>query len=484
MSKYLDLSLKEIHELLKSKKIKIIDLVLESFERIEENKDLNAFITLNKEEAIKKANELDLMEVDNLLFGLPIAIKDNILTKDLKTTAASKMLENFMPVLDAHVVSLIKEKNMIIVGKLNLDEFAMGGANETSYFGPVKNPHNKKLVAGGSSGGSAAAVAAGLVPFALGSDTGGSIRLPSSYCGIVGLKPTYGRISRNGLIAFASSLDQIGPMTRNVYENACLLNILCKKDNLDLTNVDNEEDFTKLIGTEIKGLKIAIPNYYMNDSLNIEIKNKVLEVVSLLEEKGVTINYVDIPYLDYTVPLYQVIALGEASSNLARYDGIKYGFNAENYLNYEDLYRKTRSEGFGAEVKRRIMVGSYLLSGKNAKEYYTKALIIRNNMKLELEKVLKEYDLIIGPTTCTLPKEIGINLNDPLKSFLDDVFLIPANMSGLPCMSLPVGFSKDNLPIGMQIMGQRFGEASIYKLAYEIEQSLNLDLARGGKNYE
>ena len=326
MSNYLDLEILEIHELLKNKKIKPIDLVNEAFKRIEENKDLNCFISLNKEEAIKRAHELENKEVDNILFGIPIALKDNIITKNLRTTAASKMLEDFIPIYDAHVVDLINNKNMIIIGKLNMDEFACGSSNQTSYFGPVLNPHNKKLVAGGSSGGAASAVAKRLVPLALGSDTGGSIRQPSSFCGIVGLKPSYGRISRYGLIAFSSSLDQIGPMTRNVYENALLLNVLCSKDERDLTNVETNEDFTRLIGEDISGMKIAIPSFYISDVIGSEIISKFNEIVAMLKEHNVQVDVIDIPYINYAVPLYQIIALGELSSNLARFDGVKYGY--------------------------------------------------------------------------------------------------------------------------------------------------------------
>lgn len=479
--RYLDKNIEEIHELLKSKKIKPIDLVNEAFERIEANSDLNAYITLNKEEAIKTAKELEDKPVDNILFGLPIAVKDNIVTKGLRTTCGSHILENFTPIYDATIVEKIKAKNMIIIGKTNMDEFAMGSSSRTSYFGAPKNPWNKEKICGGSSGGSAATIAARDVLFALGSDTGGSIRQPASYTGIVGMKPTYGRISRYGLVAFASSLDQIGPMTKNVYENAVLLNAICGHDERDLTSANKEdEDFTRMIGEDIKGMKIAVPNYLMSDIVSDEIKDKIKETISMLEEKGATVDYVDVKYIENAMTLYQIIAMGEASSNLARFDGIRYGYSEENPKNIEDLYLETRGKGFGDEVKRRIMVGSYLLSGENAKIYYDKALSIRDDMRKEFKRVFTEYDLIIAPTTVTTAYDLTDPMDDPRKSFMDDILVIPVNMAGLPGLNVPVGFSKDNMPIGMQIIGNSFEEAKIYKLASFIEKELNLDLNPNG----
>ena len=475
--KYLDKTIQEIHSLLKEKKIKPIDLVEECFERIEKNKDLNAYITLNKEEAIKTAKELENKEVDNLLFGLPIAVKDNIVTKGLRTTCASHMLDNFIPIYDATVVEKIKKNNMIIIGKTNMDEFAMGSSSRTSYFGAPKNPWDKEKISGGSSGGSATTIAERDLLFALGSDTGGSIRQPASYTGIVGMKPTYGRISRYGLIAFASSLDQIGPMTKNVYENAVLLNILVGKDERDLTSANKEdEDFTRLIGEDIKGMKIAVPNYFMSDIVNKEIREKVKDTIKILEKSGAVVDFVDIKYIENAVTLYQIIAMGEASSNLARFDGIRYGHSTENPKNIEDLYLSTRAEGFGEEVKRRIMVGSYLLSGENAKTYYNKALSIRDDIRTEFKNCFKKYDLVIGPTTTTTAYNLTDPMDDPSKSFMDDVLVIPVNMAGLPGLSLPIGFDKENMPIGMQIIGDSFEEAKIYKLASYIEKKLNLNL--------
>ena len=483
--RYLDKGIEEIHELLKNKTIKPIDLVNECFERIEENKELNAYITLNKEEAIKQAEALEDKEVDNILFGLPIAVKDNIVTKGLRTTCASHMLDNFTPIYDATVVEKIKAKNMIIIGKTNMDEFAMGSTSRTSYFGAPRNPWNKNRISGGSSGGSATTIAARDLLFALGSDTGGSIRQPASYTGIVGMKPTYGRISRYGLVAFASSLDQIGPMTKNVYENAILLNALVGKDERDLTSArKDEEDFTRLIGKDIKGLKIAVPNFLMSDIVNEEIRTKIEEVIEMLKSKGAIVDYVDVKYLDNAVTLYQIIAMGEASSNLARFDGIRYGHSKENPKDIESLYLETRAEGFGEEVKRRIMVGSYLLSGENAKIYYDKALSIRDDMKKEFSKVFEEYDLIIGPTTTTTAYDLNESMDDPRKTFMDDVLVIPVNMAGLPGLNIPVGFDKENMPIGMHIIGKAFDEAEIYHLASFIEKELNLDLKPRGENNE
>ena len=483
MSKYLDLSAKELHELLVKKEITPVELVNEVFDRIESDK-LNCFITTDKEGALKRAESLTNPEEDNILWGLPIALKDNMVTQNMRTTAGSKMLENFLSVYDAHIVDLINEKGMIIVGKTNMDEFAMGSSNQTSFFGPVRNPWNNSLVSGGSSGGSASSVSSRIVPFALGSDTGGSIRQPSSFCGIVGLKPTYGRVSRYGLIAFASSLDQIGPMTRNVYENAALLNILCKKDKRDLTHIGKEEDFTRLIGEDIKGMKIAIPEFYISDVIDKEVLGKFNETKKLLEESGATVDIVKMPYIDYAVPLYQIIALGEASSNLARFDGIKYGYSTKNAKSIDEFYKKTRSEGFGDEVKRRIMVGSFMLSGKNVSEYYNKALRIRKAISNTFEDVFKKYDLVIGPTTTCLPYEIGDFLQDPNRSFVDDILTIPVNMAGLPGMNVPIGFSKNHLPIGMQIIGNKWEEAVMYKLAAFIEKELSLDLVPGGEKNE
>lgn len=483
MSKYIDKSIKEIHELLVKKEITPLDLVNECFERIE-NSSLNAFITLDKENAIETAKSLTEVDEDNLLWGIPIAIKDNISTKGLRTTCASHMLDNYVPIYDATVVEKIKAKNMIIIGKTNMDEFAMGSSSRTSYFGAPKNPWNLEKIAGGSSGGSAACVSGRLTPFALGSDTGGSIRQPASYTGIVGMKPTYGRISRYGLIAFASSLDQIGPMTRNVYENALLLNSLVGEDERDLTSASKEvEDFTRLIGEDIKGMKIAIPNYFVSDIVDKRIVDRIKEVADMLTEAGAEVDYIDIKYLENAVTLYQIIAMGEASSNLARYDGVRYGHSTENPEGINDLYYKTREEGFGDEVKRRIMVGSYLLSGDNAKTYYDKAMSIRSDIRTSFLEAFEKYDLIIGPTTTTIAYNLTDSMDDPLKTFMDDVLVIPVNMAGLPGLSLPINFV-DDMPVGLHIISKPWDEAVIYKLASYIEGKLNLNLIPGGETNE
>ena len=478
---YLDKSIEEINKLLKDKTVKPIDLVNEAFERIENHSELNAYITLNKEAAIKRAKELEEKEVDNILFGLPIAIKDNMITKGLRTTCGSKILENFVPIYNATIVEKIEAKNMIIVGKTNMDEFAMGSSSRTSYFGAPRNPWNKDKISGGSSGGSATTIAARDVLFALGSDTGGSIRQPAAYTGIVGMKPTYGRVSRYGLVAFASSLDQIGPMTRNVYENALLLNVIAGRDEKDLTSAHVDvEDFTRLIGENISGMKIAIPNYFISDIVSDEIKESLDKIVKLLEKSGATVDYIDIKYLENAMTLYQIIAMGEASSNLARFDGIRYGYSEENPASIDDLYYETRGKGFGDEVKRRIMVGAYLLSGNNAKVYYDKALSIRDDMQKEFKKAFSSYDLIIGPTTTTTAYDLTDPMDDALKSFMDDVLVIPVNMAGLPGLNLPIGFDKNHMPIGMQIIGNSFEESKIYKLASFIEKKLDLALNPNG----
>ena len=450
MSKYLDLSIKDIHELLLNKEIKPIDLVEEVNERYNNN-ELNAFITFDIEGARKKAIELESVDIpkDNLLFGIPIAIKDNINVKDLKCTCASHILENYISVYDASVIELIKNTQMIIVGKTNMDEFAMGSTSETSYFKAPINPWNKNKVPGGSSGGSAVCVSSKIVPLSLGSDTGGSIRQPASFNGIVGMKPTYGRVSRFGLVAFASSLDQIGPMSRNIYENAILLNAISKHDDKDLTSFATSEDFTRLIGDDIKGMKLAIPNYFVSDI----VEKSVLDVFNKTVEK-----------------LYQIIAMGEASSNLARFDGVRYGLTSHEKT-IDEMYKKTRGEGFGTEVKRRIMVGSYILSGENAKTYYNKALEIRDDLKKSFEKIFNEYDLILGPTSSRPAYDINSNNDDPLKCFMDDILVMHANMGGFPSLSMPMG-SINELPIGLQIMGPMYSEATIYKLGAYLEKEL------------
>ena len=482
MSKYLDMSIKDIHEALVKGEITPVDLVHEAIKRIHKNEELNAFITINQN-AIDDAKNLGEVEVDNIFWGIPIAIKDNISTKDLRTTCASHILENYVPIYDATVIEKIKNKKMIIIGKTNMDEFAMGSSSRTSYFGAPHNPWNKNKISGGSSGGSAVSVSAGLIPIALGSDTGGSIRQPASYCGIVGMKPTYGRVSRYGLIAYASSMDQIGPMTRNVYENALLLNEIVGYDSRDLTSaIKDSEDFTRLIGEDIKGMKIAVPNYFMSDVVSSEIRSKIESVIGILEDNGCMVDFIDIDYIENSVILYQIIAMGEASSNLARFDGIRYGYSKDNPKDINDLYYSTRSRGFGEEVKRRIMVGSYLLSGDNAKEYYDKAMSVRSDIRTSFLEAFKKYDLIIGPTTTTTAYDIDLAVDDVNKTFMDDVLVMPVNMAGLPGVNIPIGIGADNMPIGMQIIGAPFNEAVMYKLASFIEKEVQFKQKVGDKN--
>ncbi len=470
MSKYISLGIEEINRKLKAKEITPLDLVMETFEEIEKHQELNAFIKLNKESAIAKAKELANQEVDNLLFAMPIVIKDNIVIKGEVTTCASKILENFESVYDATVIEKINEHKMIIVGKTNLDEFAMGSSGRTSYFGAVKNPYNLDKIPGGSSSGSAASVATS-VNFALGSDTGGSIRQPASYCGVVGMKPTYGRVSRYGLVGFGSSLDQIGPITKTVRENALLLAAISGRDNRDLTSSSKEnEDFTRKIDQDIKGMKIAIPKYFMELVKEVKIREKLERIIKDLEAAGATVEYVDIKHLEHSLLLYQIIGMGEASSNLARFDGVRYGYRAD-ADNIEDLYAKTRAEGFGAEVKRRIMVGSYLLSGENAKIYYDKAMIIRHEMTESFKEVLSKYDLIIGPVTTAFPIDLNEEQNNSLESFADDILVNPANMSGLPAISVPLYKNDDQMPTGLQIIGNYFDEATMYQLASFVEKA-------------
>lgn len=476
MTKYLDLTILELHQLLIEKKIKPIDLVEEAFARIEQDQN-NAFITLQKEQARNEAKALENMPVDHLLFGIPMAIKDNIITKDLRTTCASKMLEDFIPVYDATVIEKLKACHAILIGKANMDEFAMGSTGETSYFKPARNPWNPEKVTGGSSSGSASAVSSREVAFALGSDTGGSIRQPSSFCGLVGLKPTYGRVSRYGLVAFASSLDQIGPMTKTVMDNAIVLSAISGADEKDLTSSKQPVlDYTKWCNQDIKNLKIAVPNYYMGEVVDSTVRKKVEEVITLLKENGATVEFIDLEYLDHAISLYQIIALGEASSNLARFDGIRYGHMTNHYDDIEQLYCASRAEGFGAEVKRRIMIGSYVLSGKNADEYYYKAMHVRKLLTNSFKQAFEKYDLIIGPTNTNVAYNINTKMDDALKSFYDDLLTIPVNMAGLPGMSLPIGFNEEHLPIGMHIIANYFKEETIYQLASFLEAQLALSL--------
>ncbi|MCC3358823.1 Asp-tRNA(Asn)/Glu-tRNA(Gln) amidotransferase subunit GatA [Bacillus sp. REN16] len=471
-----DHKVSELHSLLHKKEISVSDLVEESFKRINTVDDkVQAFLTLNEENAKEYAKQLD-EAVGNrdelgLLFGMPIGVKDNIVTKGLRTTAASKILENFDPIYDATVVQKLKSAQTVTVGKLNMDEFAMGSSNENSGFKAVKNPWDLERVPGGSSGGSAAAVAAGEVLFSLGSDTGGSIRQPAAFCGVVGLKPTYGRVSRFGLIAFASSLDQIGPVTRTVEDNAYLLQAISGVDPMDSTsaNVDVPNYVSALTG-DVKGLKIAVPKEYLGEGVNEEVRQSVLDALKVLEGLGATWEEVSLPHSKYALATYYLLSSSEASANLSRFDGVRYGYRTDNAENLIEMYKQSRSEGFGDEVKRRIMLGTFALSSGYYDAYYKKAQKVRTLIKKDFEDVFEKYDVIIGPTTPTPAFKIGENMEDPLTMYANDILTIPVNLAGVPGISVPCGFV-EGLPLGLQIIGKHFDESTIYRVADAYEKA-------------
>lgn len=471
-----DHKLKDLQELLRKKEITVSDLVDESLKRINEVEDkVKAFITVDEENARAKAKELDAKlgteEANNILFGMPIGIKDNIITKDVRTTCASRMLENFDPIYDATVMQKLHNAGAVMIGKLNMDEFAMGGSTETSYFHKTYNPWNLEYVPGGSSGGSAAAVAAGEVPFSLGSDTGGSIRQPAGYCGVVGMKPTYGRVSRYGLVAFASSLDQIGPITRNVEDNAYILQTIAGVDPNDATSADVPvPNYVEQLTGDVKGLKIAVPKEYLGEGVHESVRNAVLEALKVLEGLGATWEEVSLPNSKYGVSAYYILSSSEASANLARFDGIRYGYRSEDATNLIDLYKKSRSEGFGDEVKRRIMIGTFALSSGYYDAYYKKAQQIRTLIKQDFEKVFENYDVVIGPTNPTTAFKIGEKIDDPVTMYANDLLTIPVNLAGLPGISVPCGFD-NGLPIGLQIIGKHFDEGTVYRVAHAYEQA-------------
>ena len=467
-------SLEELHSLLVSKEITATDLTSETFARIKETEPkVDAFLALNEEKAHELAQAIDQKGITegNVLAGIPIGIKDNIVTKDLRTTASSKILGNFDPIYDATVMDKVYQADMIPVGKLNMDEFAMGASTETSFFKKTKNAWDETKVPGGSSGGSAAAVAAGQVPLSLGSDTGGSIRQPAAFNGIVGMKPTYGRVSRFGLIAFASSLDQIGPMTRGVKDNAFALNAISGFDAKDSTSAGAAvPDFTAGLTGDIKGMKVALPKEYLGEGIQAGVREAILKAADTFRALGATVEEVSLPHSKYGVAVYYIIASSEASSNLQRFDGIRYGFRSENVSNLEDVYVNSRSEGFGEEVKRRIMLGTFSLSAGYYDAYFKKAGQVRTLIKQDFDKVFSQYDLIIGPASPTVAFGIGENINDPITMYLNDILTIPVNLAGLPGMSIPAGFS-EGLPVGLQIIGKHFDEATMYKAAYAFEQA-------------
>ena len=468
-------TIKSIKEGLLSGDFTSQDLVSNLIEYIEETEaKINAFISIDADKAMQDAQAADqrgYQDSTKLLNGVPIAIKDNILTKDFKTTAASKMLEDFVPVFDATVVTKLKEAGAVIIGKLNLDEFAMGGSTETSYFGTTHNPWNLNCVPGGSSGGSGAAVASRQIPAALGTDTGGSIRCPAANNGIVGMKPTYGTVSRYGAIAFASSLDQVGPMTLNVEDNALLLQVIAGHDENDSTSLkDIDTDYSKYIGQSIEGLRIAFPKEYKSDIIQAEIRQAMEEAAAFFESQGAIVEEVSLPHSKYGINTYYVIASAEAASNLQRFDGIRYGYRSPEASNLDEIYVKSRSEGFGSEVKRRIMVGTYSLSSGAYDKFFKKAAQVRTLIKQEFEQVLSDYDLIMGPTTTSTAFEIGTRTKDPIQMYYSDLLTVPVNLAGIPSISIPAGFDHKNLPIGLQLMAKPLEEARIYQVAYKYEQ--------------
>ncbi|MFF3926463.1 Asp-tRNA(Asn)/Glu-tRNA(Gln) amidotransferase subunit GatA [Paenibacillus lactis] len=471
-----DLKLSEIHNKLHDKELSVSDLVDQAFTSIGEREDrVKAFITLDEEGARSAAKALDSKlasgESRGLLFGLPAGIKDNIVTEGLRTTCASQFLSNFNPVYDATVVGKLRQADIVTIGKLNMDEFAMGGSNENSSFYPVRNPWDLERVPGGSSGGSAAAVAAGEAYFTLGSDTGGSIRQPASYCGVVGLKPTYGLVSRFGLVAFASSLDQIGPITKNVEDSAYVLQAIAGYDPMDSTSAKVDvPDYLSALTGDISGLRIAVPKEYLGEGVDAEVKETVMNALKVLESLGAVWEEVSLPHTEYAVATYYLLASSEASSNLARFDGVRYGVRADNSGSLIDLYHESRSQGFGDEVKRRIMLGTYALSSGYYDAYYLKAQKARTLIKQDFDKVFEQFDVVIGPTAPTTAFKLGTQVDDPLTMYLNDILTIPVSLAGVPAVSVPCGFA-DGLPVGMQIIGKAFDESTVLRVAHAFEQN-------------
>ena len=436
---------------------------------------MHSYVTIDKEGALKRAEEVQKMIDDGILLsplaGVPVAIKDNMCTKGMRTTCSSKILENFVPTFTSEAVLNLEKAGAVIIGKTNMDEFAMGSTTETSYYGVTRNPWNLEHVPGGSSGGSCAAVAAGECAYALGSDTGGSIRQPSSFCGVTGIKPTYGTVSRYGLIAYGSSLDQIGPIAKDVTDCAAILETIASHDVKDSTSVEREYDFTSALVDDVKGMKIGIPRDYFGDGLSADVKEQILNAVKVLEEKGAVVEEFDLSLVKYAIPAYYIIADAEASSNLARFDGVKYGYRTEEYEGLHNMYKKTRSEGFGAEVKRRIMLGSFVLSSGYYDAYYLKALRTKALIKQAFDKAFAKYDMIVAPAAPTTAPELGKSLSDPMKMYLSDIYTISVNLAGLPGISIPVGKDSKGLPVGMQLIGDCFQEKKIIQAAYTFEQT-------------
>ena len=461
-----DLTVHELMEKVKNKEITIEEITKAYANRINEKEpEVNAFVSTRLDEAIAESK--------NPGSGIPIGIKDNICTKGIKTTCSSKMLENFVSPYDATVITKIKEKNMPILGKLNMDEFAMGSSTENSSFKITRNPWNLNKVPGGSSGGSAAAVAANLVPWALGSDTGGSIREPASFCGIVGLKPTYGLVSRSGLVAFASSLDQIGPMTKDVEDSALLLNIIAGHDENDSTSVKKEKiDYTKNLKNSIQGMKIGVPKEFFGEGINPEVKKSLENSIEEYKKLGAIVEECSLDVSESSLAAYYIIACAEASSNLGRFDGIRYGYRAKDYKNLKELFVKSRTEGFGKEVKRRIILGTYVLSSGYYDAFYKKAQKVRTYVKNKFDECFKKYDVLLTPVAPTTAFDIGSKTNNPLEMYLADICTVSINIASVPAISIPCGVDSNNMPIGMQLIGNRFQEEKILNAAYAIEQQI------------
>lgn len=454
--------------------VEATEAVLESVRRKEPS--INAFVTVDREGARKRAKEvqkqIDEGTLTGPLAGVPVAVKDNLCTEGMPTTCSSKILHNFIPSYTATAVENLMRAGAVVIGKTNMDEFAMGSTTETSYYGVTKNPWNPQHVSGGSSGGSSAAVAAGECFYALGSDTGGSIRQPSSFCGVTGMKPTYGTISRYGLIAYGSSLDQIGPVAKDVADCAAILEVLAVHDPKDSTSVKREDtDFTSALTGDVKGMKVGIPRDYLGEGLDSQVKEAVLKAARSLESQGAQVEEFDLSLVEYAIPAYYVIASAEASSNLSRFDGIKYGYRTEDYEGLHNMYKKTRSEGFGEEVKRRIMLGSFVLSSGYYDAYYLKALRTKALIKQAFDKAFEKYDVILGPTAPSTAPKLGESLEDPLKMYLGDIYTVSVNLAGLPAMSVPYGIDSQGLPIGVQLIGDSFQEKKIFRAGYGLEQT-------------
>ncbi|MCH5249951.1 MAG: Asp-tRNA(Asn)/Glu-tRNA(Gln) amidotransferase subunit GatA [Lachnospiraceae bacterium] len=473
----LDMTAVELAAAIKDGKTTAVAALKEVLAQIDAKEDTyHCYVTIDKDAALKQAEavqaEIEAGKLTGPLAGVPVAIKDNMCIKGMLTTCSSKILENFIPTYSAEAVINLQKAGAIIIGKTNMDEFAMGSTTETSAYGVTKNPWNPEHVPGGSSGGSAAAVAAGECFYALGSDTGGSIRQPASFCGVVGMKPTYGLVSRYGLIAYGSSLDQIGPLAKDVTDCAAILNTITSHDEKDSTSVARQDtDFMAALSDDVKGMRIGIPNDYFGDGLDGEVKDAVLGASKVLEEKGAIIEYFDLSLVDYAIPTYYTIAAAEASSNLERFDGIKYGYRTGDFKGLHNMYKKTRSEGFGEEVKRRIMLGSFVLSSGYYDAYYLKALKVKALIKKAFDEAFEKYDLILGPVAPTTAPKLGSSLADPIKMYLGDIYTIAVNLAGLPGISLPCGKDKAGLPISLQLIGNCFEEKKLIRAAYTYEKA-------------